>query len=142
MFPEKGNMGKVLPEYLSNWTTEKVKTGISLFIFNMLIGRKCVILGCFPSFCFSFFLPEGVKVLTEALVKSVNCKDDKLEIRLKDGRVVGYIFSRLEVGWSHYRHPADHVVLRAAGDNRSHRCCCGSRAECGPRQVCRSGGGF
>ncbi|XP_024121910.1 apoptosis-inducing factor 1, mitochondrial isoform X1 [Oryzias melastigma] len=57
MFPEKGNMGKVLPEYLSNWTTEKVKT-------------------------------EGVKVLTEALVKSVNCKDDKLEIRLKDGRVV------------------------------------------------------
>lgn len=27
MFPEKGNMGKVLPEYLSNWTTEKVKRG-------------------------------------------------------------------------------------------------------------------
>lgn len=27
MFPEKGNMGKVLPEYLSNWTTEKVKKG-------------------------------------------------------------------------------------------------------------------
>ncbi|KAJ3589931.1 hypothetical protein NHX12_010771 [Muraenolepis orangiensis] len=25
LFPEKGNMGKVLPEYLSNWTTEKVK---------------------------------------------------------------------------------------------------------------------
>uniref|UniRef100_A0AAR2KQF7 Apoptosis-inducing factor 1, mitochondrial n=1 Tax=Pygocentrus nattereri TaxID=42514 RepID=A0AAR2KQF7_PYGNA len=25
MFPERGNMGKVLPEYLSNWTTEKVK---------------------------------------------------------------------------------------------------------------------
>ncbi|KAL7838893.1 hypothetical protein AOLI_G00272970 [Acnodon oligacanthus] len=25
MFPEKGNMGKVLPEYLSNWTTEKVR---------------------------------------------------------------------------------------------------------------------
>uniref|UniRef100_A0A8C8DZD6 Apoptosis-inducing factor 1, mitochondrial n=1 Tax=Oryzias sinensis TaxID=183150 RepID=A0A8C8DZD6_9TELE len=57
MFPEKGNMGKVLPEYLSNWTTEKVKK-------------------------------EGVKVLTEALVKSVTCKDDQLEIKLKDGRVV------------------------------------------------------
>uniref|UniRef100_A0A8C6VX23 Apoptosis-inducing factor 1, mitochondrial n=1 Tax=Nothobranchius furzeri TaxID=105023 RepID=A0A8C6VX23_NOTFU len=28
MFPEKGNMGKVLPEYLSNWTTEKVKKGL------------------------------------------------------------------------------------------------------------------
>lgn len=27
MFPEKGNMGKVLPEYLSNWTTAKVKSG-------------------------------------------------------------------------------------------------------------------
>ncbi|XP_036974660.1 apoptosis-inducing factor 1, mitochondrial isoform X5 [Acanthopagrus latus] len=57
MFPEKGNMGKVLPEYLSNWTTAKVKR-------------------------------EGVKVISEALVKSVNCKDDKLEIQLKDGRLV------------------------------------------------------
>ncbi|XP_039186865.1 apoptosis-inducing factor 1, mitochondrial [Crotalus tigris] len=25
MFPENGNMGRVLPEYLSNWTTNKVK---------------------------------------------------------------------------------------------------------------------
>uniref|UniRef100_A0A3Q1GW62 Apoptosis-inducing factor 1, mitochondrial n=1 Tax=Acanthochromis polyacanthus TaxID=80966 RepID=A0A3Q1GW62_9TELE len=57
MFPEKGNMGKVLPEYLSNWTTEKVKR-------------------------------EGVKVISEALVKSVTCKDDRLEIHLKDGRLV------------------------------------------------------
>ncbi|XP_072532554.1 apoptosis-inducing factor 1, mitochondrial isoform X2 [Salminus brasiliensis] len=57
MFPEKGNMGKVLPEYLSNWTTEKVKK-------------------------------EGVKVLTEAVVKNVSYKDDKVEIKLKDGRVV------------------------------------------------------
>uniref|UniRef100_A0A3P9Q985 Apoptosis inducing factor mitochondrion associated 1 n=1 Tax=Poecilia reticulata TaxID=8081 RepID=A0A3P9Q985_POERE len=57
MFPEKGNMGKVLPEYLSNWTTEKVKK-------------------------------EGVKVIREAVVKSVSFKDDKLEIKLKDGRVV------------------------------------------------------
>uniref|UniRef100_A0A8C4I582 Apoptosis-inducing factor 1, mitochondrial n=1 Tax=Dicentrarchus labrax TaxID=13489 RepID=A0A8C4I582_DICLA len=57
MYPEKGNMGKVLPEYLSNWTTEKVKS-------------------------------EGVKVISEALVKSVTCKDDKLEIQLKDGRLV------------------------------------------------------
>ncbi|XP_035999210.1 apoptosis-inducing factor 1, mitochondrial-like [Fundulus heteroclitus] len=57
MFPEKGNMGKVLPEYLSNWTTEKVKK-------------------------------EGVKIISEALVKSVSYKDDKLEIKLKDGRLV------------------------------------------------------
>ncbi|XP_060911554.1 apoptosis-inducing factor 1, mitochondrial isoform X4 [Labrus mixtus] len=57
MYPEKGNMGKVLPEYLSNWTTEKVKR-------------------------------EGVKIISEALVKSVTCKDDKVEILLKDGRLV------------------------------------------------------
>uniref|UniRef100_UPI0037E72EED apoptosis-inducing factor 1, mitochondrial isoform X1 n=1 Tax=Semicossyphus pulcher TaxID=241346 RepID=UPI0037E72EED len=57
MYPEKGNMGKVLPEYLSNWTTAKVKR-------------------------------EGVKIISEALVKSVTCKDDKLEIKLKDGRLV------------------------------------------------------
>ncbi|XP_041750848.1 apoptosis-inducing factor 1, mitochondrial isoform X2 [Coregonus clupeaformis] len=57
MFPEKGNMGKVLPEYLSNWTTAKVKS-------------------------------EGVKVITEALVKDVSYKDGKVEIKLKDGRVV------------------------------------------------------
>ncbi|XP_062261575.1 apoptosis-inducing factor 1, mitochondrial isoform X5 [Platichthys flesus] len=57
MFPEKGNMGKVLPEYLSNWTTEKVKR-------------------------------EGVQVIAEALVKSVTFKDDRLEIKLRDGRLV------------------------------------------------------
>uniref|UniRef100_A0A8C5GJW3 Apoptosis-inducing factor 1, mitochondrial n=1 Tax=Gouania willdenowi TaxID=441366 RepID=A0A8C5GJW3_GOUWI len=56
MFPEKGNMGKVLPEYLSNWTTERVKR-------------------------------EGVKIISEALVKSVSFIDDELEITLKDGRV-------------------------------------------------------
>ncbi|KAJ7995885.1 hypothetical protein DPEC_G00231350 [Dallia pectoralis] len=57
MFPEKGNMGKVLPEYLSNWTTAKVKS-------------------------------EGVRVITEALVKGVSFKDGHVEIKLKDGRVV------------------------------------------------------
>ncbi|XP_046694992.1 apoptosis-inducing factor 1, mitochondrial isoform X8 [Silurus meridionalis] len=57
MFPEKGNMGKVLPEYLSNWTTEKVRR-------------------------------EGVQVLLEAVVKNVAYKDGKVEIKLKDGRVV------------------------------------------------------
>ncbi|XP_048839621.1 apoptosis-inducing factor 1, mitochondrial isoform X2 [Brienomyrus brachyistius] len=57
MFPEKGNMGKVLPEYLSNWTTNKV--------------RK-----------------EGVNVMTEAVVKHVSFQDGKVEIKLKDGRVV------------------------------------------------------
>lgn len=27
IFPEQGNLGKVLPEYLSKWTTDKVKEG-------------------------------------------------------------------------------------------------------------------
>ncbi|XP_058631487.1 apoptosis-inducing factor 1, mitochondrial isoform X2 [Onychostoma macrolepis] len=57
MFPEKGNMGKVLPEYLSNWTTEKV--------------RK-----------------EGASVITDAVVKNVSYKNGKLEIKLKDGRLI------------------------------------------------------
>lgn len=26
VYPESGNMGKVLPEYLSKWTTQKVKS--------------------------------------------------------------------------------------------------------------------
>ncbi|XP_041948191.1 apoptosis-inducing factor 1, mitochondrial isoform X4 [Alosa sapidissima] len=57
MYPEKGNMGKVLPEYLSNWTTAKV--------------RK-----------------EGVRVITDAVVKNVSFKNGKVEIKLKDGRTV------------------------------------------------------
>lgn len=35
-----------------------------------------------------FNFPEGVKVITEALVKSVTYKEDALEIQLKDGRMV------------------------------------------------------
>nr|XP_033801061.1 apoptosis-inducing factor 1, mitochondrial isoform X3 [Geotrypetes seraphini] len=57
MFPEHGNMGKILPEYLSNWTTEKVRR-------------------------------EGVKVVPEAVVKSVTFQNKKLIIKLKDGRKV------------------------------------------------------
>lgn len=57
LFPEKGNMAKILPEYLSNWTMEKVKK-------------------------------EGAQVLTEAVVKNVSYKDGKVEIKLKDGRLV------------------------------------------------------
>ena len=30
IFPEAGNMGRVLPEYLSNWTTAKVRNGKSM----------------------------------------------------------------------------------------------------------------
>lgn len=48
---------------------------------------------CFmSSFLLSSGLPEGVKIISEALVKSVTFKDDKLEIKLKDGRLVGSDF--------------------------------------------------
>lgn len=42
MFPEKGNMGKVLPEYLSNWTTEKVKKGANFFPISFESHRKWI----------------------------------------------------------------------------------------------------
>ncbi|XP_077165299.1 apoptosis-inducing factor 1, mitochondrial [Paroedura picta] len=57
MFPENGNMGKVLPEYLSNWTTNKVRR-------------------------------EGVNVMPNAVVKSVSVSENRLLIKLKDGRKV------------------------------------------------------
>lgn len=58
MFPEKGNMGKVLPEYLSNWTTEKVKKGSYALHFvwttsHFLIAEKRDF--CFVIFSFSSF---------------------------------------------------------------------------------------
>lgn len=40
----------------------------------------------------SFLFLEGVKVVSEALVKSVSVKDDQLEIKLKDGRLVALDF--------------------------------------------------
>lgn len=58
MFPEKGNMGKVLPEYLSNWTTEKVKRGQLLcevliaFIFGPFLPLIT---------CLLFFFSRGCK---------------------------------------------------------------------------------
>lgn len=39
----------------------------------------------------SLFYLEGVKIISEALVKSVSFKDDKLEIKLKDGRLVSVV---------------------------------------------------
>lgn len=35
---------------------------------------------------------EGVNVMTDALVKNVSFKNDKLEIKLKDGRLVSLLF--------------------------------------------------
>ncbi|KAI0240965.1 Apoptosis-inducing factor 1, mitochondrial [Lamellibrachia satsuma] len=41
MFPEKGNMGQVLPEYLSKWSTEKVKKeGVEVIPESSLTGCR------------------------------------------------------------------------------------------------------
>lgn len=55
----------------------------------LVISRDFARFVFFSSLLVAFVLLEGVKIITEALVKSVSYKDDKLEIKLKDGRVVG-----------------------------------------------------
>lgn len=58
MFPEKGNMGKVLPEYLSNWTTEKVKKGWLLCQVLIFFG----VVPCVNNICLCLFvLSRGCK---------------------------------------------------------------------------------
>lgn len=57
LFPESGNMGKVLPEYLSKWTTKKLQG-------------------------------EGVNVIPEVTIKSVNKNDKKIELHLSNNEIV------------------------------------------------------
>ena len=41
VYPESGNMGRILPEYLSKWTTEKVKAeGVSVVTDSSVKGVK------------------------------------------------------------------------------------------------------
>ncbi|KAH0631016.1 hypothetical protein JD844_004479 [Phrynosoma platyrhinos] len=95
MFPENGNMGKVLPEYLSNWTTNKVRRATSS---GELHGSssssseqqeplllEVVRLKTVSVFC---SLSEGVNVMPNAVVKSVSLAGNRLLIKLKDGRKV------------------------------------------------------
>ncbi|XP_075691675.1 apoptosis-inducing factor 1, mitochondrial [Rhinoderma darwinii] len=90
MFPESGNMGKVLPEYLSHWTTEKVKR-------------------------------EGVNVISDALVKSVNYKNGKLHISLKDGRQVETDHIVAAVGLEPNTELAESAGLELDGDFGGYR---------------------
>lgn len=57
LFPESGNMGKVLPEYLSKWTTKKLQG-------------------------------EGVNVIPEVTIKSVNKNAKKIELHLSNNEIV------------------------------------------------------
>ena len=48
-FPESGNMGFVLPEYLSRWSMDKVKEGekaFLLFYYDIESGYMCHICNC------------------------------------------------------------------------------------------------
>ncbi|XP_012873610.1 PREDICTED: apoptosis-inducing factor 1, mitochondrial [Dipodomys ordii] len=66
LFPEKGNMGKILPEYLSNWTMEKVRQEGVKVIPNAIVqsvgvsGGKLLIK-----------LKDGRKVETDHIVAAV-----------------------------------------------------------------------
>ena len=57
IFPESGNMGLVLPEYLTKWTTEKVKR-------------------------------EGVNVISEAKVTSIEMQGDQVKLTTQDNQEV------------------------------------------------------
>ncbi|XP_024053052.1 apoptosis-inducing factor 1, mitochondrial isoform X4 [Terrapene carolina triunguis] len=66
MFPENGNMGKVLPEYLSNWTTDKVKReGVNVMP-NAVVKSVCV---CGNRLIIK--LKDGRKVETDHIVAAV-----------------------------------------------------------------------
>lgn len=48
IFRESGNMGKILPEYLSYWTTDKVKSeGVNVCFNNLLYTKKYTYFDCF-----------------------------------------------------------------------------------------------
>ncbi|XP_074863904.1 apoptosis-inducing factor 1, mitochondrial isoform X2 [Carettochelys insculpta] len=66
MFPENGNMGKVLPEYLSNWTTDKVKREGVNVMSNAVVKSVCV---CGNRLVIK--LKDGRKVETDHIVAAV-----------------------------------------------------------------------
>uniref|UniRef100_A0A8C6JXZ3 Apoptosis-inducing factor 1, mitochondrial n=1 Tax=Melopsittacus undulatus TaxID=13146 RepID=A0A8C6JXZ3_MELUD len=66
LFPENGNMGKVLPEYLSNWTTEKVRReGVNVMpnavVKSVSVSGKRLVIK----------LKDGRKVETDHIVAAV-----------------------------------------------------------------------
>lgn len=63
------------------------------------------------------FYLEGVKVISEALVKSVTHKDDKLEIQLKDGRLVGPVFFQVQCNSGTYLIVTYYLMLHLVGEN-------------------------
>ncbi|KAK2527427.1 Aifm1 [Columba guinea] len=66
LFPENGNMGKVLPEYLSNWTTEKVRREGVTVMPNAVVKSVCV-----RGKRLVIELKDGRKVETDHIVAAV-----------------------------------------------------------------------
>ncbi|XP_069070092.1 apoptosis-inducing factor 1, mitochondrial isoform X2 [Pleurodeles waltl] len=66
MFPETGNMGKVLPEYLSNWTTNKIRReGVNV------MPEAVVKSVAFQDGKLTIKLKDGRKVETDHLIAAV-----------------------------------------------------------------------
>ncbi|XP_063859566.1 apoptosis-inducing factor 1, mitochondrial-like [Scylla paramamosain] len=67
VYPESGNMGRVLPEYLSKWTTEKVKAeGVSVITDSSVKGVKSTEDGKL-----SLSLNTGSEIVTDHVVVAV-----------------------------------------------------------------------
>ncbi|KAG8224807.1 hypothetical protein J437_LFUL002252 [Ladona fulva] len=66
IFPEKGNMGKILPHYLSNWTTQKVRNeGVEVITESFLQGIN------YDGDQLVLTLNNGKKIRTDNLVVAV-----------------------------------------------------------------------
>ncbi|KAK7073141.1 Apoptosis-inducing factor 1, mitochondrial [Halocaridina rubra] len=67
IFPESGNMGKILPEYLSNWTTQQVKSeGVSIINNSYVKSVKTTEAGKL-----SLTLNTGKELITDHVVVAV-----------------------------------------------------------------------
>nr|XP_045609744.1 apoptosis-inducing factor 1, mitochondrial-like isoform X3 [Procambarus clarkii] len=72
IYPESGNMGKVLPEYLSKWTTEKVKSeGVDVITNSFVEGVKSTKDGKVQ-----LTLNTGKEVVTDHVVVAVGLEPD------------------------------------------------------------------
>ncbi|XP_045609743.2 apoptosis-inducing factor 1, mitochondrial isoform X2 [Procambarus clarkii] len=72
IYPESGNMGKVLPEYLSKWTTEKVKSeGVDVITNSFVEGVKSTKDGKVQ-----LTLNTGKEIVTDHVVVAVGLEPD------------------------------------------------------------------
>uniref|UniRef100_G3SIL3 Apoptosis-inducing factor 1, mitochondrial n=1 Tax=Gorilla gorilla gorilla TaxID=9595 RepID=G3SIL3_GORGO len=120
LFPEKGNMGKILPEYLSNWTMEKVRREGVKVMPNAIVQSVGVSSGKLL-----IKLKDGRKVETDHIVAAVGlepnvelAKTGGLEIDSDFGgfRVNAELQARSNI-WVVTEHPDLAVSARPVGSN-------------------------